>query len=67
MWPAHVSFPVDSTLIDTQGDGSSLTHPLFQLRPMGYLRFPTMNVAAAALEEMRNSCLKTMANSGLRV
>lgn len=35
MWPAHVSFPIDHNLTDTQGDGSSLTLLLFQLRAMG--------------------------------
>lgn len=77
MWPAHVSFPIDRNLTDTQGDGSSLTLLLFQLRAMGkgavalHFRSPTaVSVVSAAVEEMGNvffqKCLKTTANRGIK-
>lgn len=75
MRPAHVSFPIVRSLTDTQGDGSSLTLLLFQLRAMWngatlqYFGPLAMDVVAAGVEEMGNvllqNCLKTKANGGL--
>ncbi len=75
MWPAHVSFPIDCNLADTQGDGSSSHTAAFPAESNGKqsygarLQFSHHSCDCSSSETgnvVFQKCLKTMANRELK-